>query len=430
MVRRGIRPRRERRRTGCVRFITANVNCVDRLYEEVRVGSCFKQADYLMVQEVRTRGEAANRARKHCRELGWDAIGGDSYLKESRAGGGAMILTRGDGLGPLAEEQGEFLGRLTLGIASDLHGVVIGCLYGVTGGKVADQLGCWRRLATRLTALGRPFVVGGDWQVDPEDPEMQRLAMSLDAIVVHPNAATNLHSQSRIDYFLVSRALLGGGWAAHVDHSCAFSPHAAVVLELTLTTAGEKAYRLSQPRLLPVDPPVGPLLPRVAEVAWGDWTTTINDDDRMDAEGLGRAVTQWSAGAEVELFDSLGIPPDERVHYMGIGAETRVVTASATGRFRDVADELGITGQRLCWALKGVRLLTSAAAAAPGSDAQRKRIEVCSRLAWRAAAFLRAARKSTPIDGNSSTWTSPPNSWPLWLGPGCGGTAALPYWSV
>ncbi len=191
MVRNGTRPKRERRRKGKVRFVTANVNCVDRLHEEISHGVVFKDADFLLIQETRTRGEAVDRARRRCREQGWDAVGGEAYLKESRAGGGTMVLAAGDGLAPLAEEEGEFVGRLTLGISSDLHGAVIGSHYGVTGGKVADQLPSWRRLATRLTALGRPFVVGGDWQVDPDDDEVHRFAASLDAIVVHPDAATN-----------------------------------------------------------------------------------------------------------------------------------------------------------------------------------------------------------------------------------------------
>ncbi len=224
MEREGLRPRRERTRRGLVRVALANVNCIDRFYEEAQHGVCFRAARYVLRQETRTRGEDAARARKKCPELGWDAIGGEAYLKDKRAGGGTMVLMQGEGLWPLAEEEGDYLGRITLCISCELGGVVLGSYYGVSGGKVADQLGGWRRLAIRLAALGRPFIVGADWQIDPDEEEIQRLAQSLGAVVVHPNAATNMHSQSRIDFYVVSKSLLGNGWSIWVDHSCAFFP--------------------------------------------------------------------------------------------------------------------------------------------------------------------------------------------------------------
>ncbi len=402
MIREGNRPRRERRPPRDVTFTLANVNCVDRLYEEVQSGTCFRRSDYLLVQETRTRGEEAGRARRRCRELGWDAIGGEAYLKDKRAGGGTMILARGDGLRPLAEEEGEFRGRLTLGICSDLHGTVVGSCYGFSGLKVAEQMRLWCHLSRRLVALGRPFVVGADWQVDPDEPAVRRFAESLDAAVLHPGTATNTISQSRIDFYIASKSLLGAGWTVTVDHSCAFSPHVAVVLRLGLSRNKETSVRLAQPKVLPIEPPVGPLPPRSEEVDWDGWTADLDNRPNLAVRDLGEAVTSWAAGAEVELFDALGIQADERIHYLGIGEDTRVVSCSGGGRFREVADEMGLTGQRLDWAVRGARLLSAAAAATPGSEDQGRRLDVCRRIACRAAAFLREARRRTPRDAEKS----------------------------
>ncbi len=399
MVKNGRRPRRERRPRGSTRFVTANVNCVDRLIEELTCGSCIKTADFACIQETKTKGDAVGQAHGRCRALGWDAVGGEAYVKLKQAGGGTMVMTKSEGLYPLADEDGEFQGRIALSIASSLRGIVCGSLYGVTGGRVNDQLGLWRQLATRLAALGRPFLIGGDWQLDPNEPAVQRFAHSLDAMVVHPDAITNTVSQSRIDYYIVSKTILGGAWAVRADYSCAFSPHAAVVLDLDLSRTVEASYRLAQPRLLPIEPPFGPKLPQRTEVAWEEWTSKIDGMVTNNAEELGDAVAEWSAGAELELFDALGIPDDECEAYMGLGSKSTVVRATGSGRYREVADELGITGQRLCWGLKGAKLLLSAMTAEVGSDRQRKGIRVCTSFAFRAAALLREVRKARVIEG-------------------------------
>ncbi len=200
MERAGTRPKRERSRRGTIRFVSANVNCADRMLQELQWGSCFKRADYLAIQEVRRRGDDVGRVTSACRDLGWEAICDEAYLKVKQAGGGTATLVKKEGLRPLAAETGDFLGRLTLSLASALRYAVFGSHYGVTGGKVADQLALWRHLAARLTALGRPFVVGGDWQVDPGELELIKFADSLGAAVCHPNAVTNTQTNTRIDF--------------------------------------------------------------------------------------------------------------------------------------------------------------------------------------------------------------------------------------
>ncbi len=401
MTKEGLRPRREKPRRGTITFISANVNCADRLTQELQWGTVFKHADYLAIQELRLLGDQVEKVTAQCRGLGWEAIIDEAYVKVKKAGGGTAVIVKGEGLRPLAAETGAYLGRVSLAIATALRGAVVGSLYGITGGRVADQLGLWKHLAVRLTALGRPFVVGGDWQVDPDEPELVRLADSLEAAVCHPGAATNSHSNTRIDFFLVSRSLLKGGWNASVNLGCAFAPHAAVQLELSIAANDAPSFRLSQPRLLPISPQVGPQLPRPTGIDWRHWVK--EDSDFLEGEGasaaaISGALKAWTAGAEVELLGTFGIPAEEQTKFMGIGMDVKVVQSPGPGRFREVADEMGLTGQRLDWAVKGIRALARALATDPGTDEQRKRLETCSRMSHRAAAHLREVRRSRPRD--------------------------------
>ncbi len=208
MLRDGRHPRRERNGIGTATFTTANVNCAERLMQELKWGQCFRQSDYVLIQELRARGDAVGRITNDCAELGWDAICSEAYIKVQKPGGGTAVLARRDGLKPLAEEDGAHLGRITLAIADACRSAVVGSCYGISGALVCDQLCLWRRLAVRLTALGRPFVIGGDWQVDPDDPEFIRFAESLGAAVCHPGAITNTHANTRIDFFLVSNGVV------------------------------------------------------------------------------------------------------------------------------------------------------------------------------------------------------------------------------
>ncbi len=55
MQRDGRRPRRERSYKGKVTVTSANVNCADRLLQELQWGRCFCRADFLAIQELRAR---------------------------------------------------------------------------------------------------------------------------------------------------------------------------------------------------------------------------------------------------------------------------------------------------------------------------------------------------------------------------------------
>ncbi len=115
-----------------------------------------------------------------------------------------------------------------------------------------------------LKCLGRPFIVGGDWQVTPQELRATGFDRALGAVVCAPRAATNLRSNRTIDFFLVSKELVSQGWQAKVLYGCSVATHAPVILELGTKRARQDGYRLARPRPLPVARPLGP-----AQVATG-----------------------------------------------------------------------------------------------------------------------------------------------------------------
>ncbi len=130
-----------------------------------------------------------------------------------------------------------------------------------------------------------------------------------------------------------------------MDHDCAFSPHKMVTLELHVRRARAACRRLAKPRSYPPDTPLGPM-PAGILVDWGNY------DPRQDIESN---LNMWYAGAECEVATMYGTAgTEDEVAYMGMGLAPRVVLDSAGGRFRHVPDELGLIGQRLTWASRGL----------------------------------------------------------------------------
>ncbi len=221
------------------------------------------------------------------------------------------------------------------------------------------------------------------------------IADLLEADLVTAGRATNKESGNEIDFFLVSRCLRERCSEAATAHDgCAFSPHLPVTIELELPRDDGNERRLWQPRLLPVDRPIGPLPPVREEVDWDAWQTGCELDDLNDfnADLMTRAVVTWTAGLEVELMGALGIHEDDQEHYMGLGLPPKIVKAPANGRFASVHDDLGLTGQRMSWALRGLRWLELASTADHDSPRLDECIDAVHRVSNRARAYKRELR--------------------------------------
>jgi hypothetical protein len=91
----------------------------------------------------------------------------------------------------------------------------------------------------------------------------------------------------------------------------------------------------------------------------------------------------------VELIQAHGLRVDDATHYSGIGTSSTTVQAAARGRFSNVAEELGLLGQRLGWAAKGIWTALSAMQSPPGCRFRQGALTLCWRFSHRARAFRR-----------------------------------------
>ncbi len=214
----GRRPRRARDGDNECIVGSANVTKDASLKLEFEGDSVLRKLhlDYLAVQEHALDFDEIEAAALWLKRHGWQSILHDAYVKNKATGGGTAVLADTPGglrsAGVIDDPECE--GRITLSygsIGGCVGEVIIGSLYGVSGCKVSRQLKLYYRTAARLMLLGRPFILGGDWQILPAEVMGTGLPDFLDAEVCRPNQPTNLVSGREIDYFLVSKSQLAGG---------------------------------------------------------------------------------------------------------------------------------------------------------------------------------------------------------------------------
>ncbi len=326
-VREGVRPRREKPRSGAVRFATANVTQDSTWKEEDEHGAILRGISYLAIQEHGQQDQdKVDGIERRIRASG----GGPAYTKNSDPGGGTALVARAEGgLGRLSRcedsSSGDSLrGRCSVGIGNIGRDFAFASTYGHSGAGAAAQYSLWSKTASTLLGVGLPFVWAADWQVAPAELEASGLPRLLDACICAPREPTNSVTGTIIDYFLVSNALLVCGWQVQVSHDCIFSPHKLVTLELSARNGRAPCNRIARPRPYPPDPPAGPHPPGI-RINWG----TFDHARSIDA-----SLEQWYAAAECEIATLYGVAATEdEVAHMGLGQPPRQVADSRGGRF-------------------------------------------------------------------------------------------------
>ena len=392
--RQGLRPARARRGQ-YVQLVSANVTAAGSLRHELENGSTFANADYLLVQEHKLSEPGLDVAAGWAAKCGWRLLGSAAYVKEKALGGGTAIMSRDVGaVRPAPGGYDVFRGRLGFGLI-DLDGdVLIGSGYGVSGEPPSQQLPVWRAVAVYLRSMGLPFAIGADWQCTPDELQQSGLPELLGAEVFAPRQPTNTDSGRVIDFFLVSIGLVLEGAAASVLHGSVLATHLPVAIRLNARRPVTHVTRLTRPKPLPIDRPIGPQLPGI-HVQWQSWNSLakVEGSRHFDETKFSAAVESWYAGAECELNTVFGnARVDSEGQYLGLGMQPVEVSALEQGRFRSVPDELGLIGHRMAWAARGLRILQ---AYGPCWESQRDPeaiLHLWGAIGHRAAAFLREPR--------------------------------------
>ena len=206
----------------------------------------------------------------------------------------------------------------------------------------------------RLIADIRMYIlIGADWQMSPEVLRKVTFLRDFELTIRAENSglgscvASNGSSVSCIDFFVLSYPLAD---VIEDVYYCPFTaprPHRPTYLGLRTKPKCAQVLIVVEPPRLPVDPPVGPIVPP------SDWSNTKNivhehlqGIDLVDSEGyhpqlsdlhiservsdMGRALGAWLGQVETDLIATVGA----QTKAAGRGGAPVVVTANVINTFR------------------------------------------------------------------------------------------------
>ena len=348
------------------KIITINCTTWTSFTAVLEEGAC--GADLVLLQEHHLEHEAVAREEAWARGVGWSAkLGAAVPTGRGGCSGGVGILTRNHrGLG---RAHGTHREELVPGRAACClwngggvpGGLVVASVYLVCGtGMGEDNWSIIKDVATELRMLGRPYVVGGDFQQSPADlVEAGVMRLFDDAEIVWADGAGDeaggtcctRGKWSTIDYFLVSKALLPRIVSCGLVLDAAIRPHRPV--HLTLRRGGHMPMQrvLAGPCAFPRQRPIGP-----ARMPTTSWTRRVVEVmEAKSVEELDVQVGGWFEAAEEVLLCELDVDPAKWNWYKGRGGRAqfrwerpairamrgRAKTSTAARAWFWIADRLG-----------------------------------------------------------------------------------------
>ena len=198
----------------------------------------------------------------------------------------------------------------------------------------------------------------------------------------------------------MSRGLLDGGWTVRAIYGARLTTHLPVELRIAGGGLGATNMVVRRPRPLPIDRPVGPQLPGI-KIEWDSWAPHAAANGGFDEDRFAHMVELWYAGAECELNTACGrAAVNDEASSLGLGRAATTYRAPVRGKFRDVADELGVLGHRLAWAAKWLRTVQAYGVSAGTHGLAPQQVLTLLGASAKAAGF--AAEKWHNIDDDST----------------------------
>ncbi len=132
-----------------------------------------------------------------------------------------------------------------------------------TGGMDQDNQALLHSIAGILKAWGLPFIIGGDWQMSPQELIDSGWPDLMGAKVVHSSTSTYFSGkhERQLDYFLASHPIAGALMACYNREEASVAKHIPVVLQLDGDFNSRRIMRMKRPMKLPAHPPRGRSLP-------------------------------------------------------------------------------------------------------------------------------------------------------------------------
>ena len=291
------------RQAGLWAIDTANPNSWTTAERTVLASSA---ADILLLQETKRLLDCDRPAAlaSRSRRLGWNLQSSPALLTEfGRASGGTAVAAR-RGIG--VNDQQQFVRD---GFEHRVHfawicgvlrgGVHLGSVWMKDSeGASATNLAILGAITEAISALRGPWVLGGDWNMSPEELVATGWPLVVDGVVVAPGLPT-CHDKV-YDYFVVSRGLAHAVVGIQRVEDAGFSPHWPTRLLLRGDARRLQVRQLSRPRLVPASLPMGPLPQPIVPHHPADLDETAMDQYMMD----------WLVAARGEWHSLLGdLPP-------------------------------------------------------------------------------------------------------------------------
>ena len=207
------------------------------------------------------------------------------------------------------------------------RGLLLVSAYFWTGeGLTERNLRLLERAGDVARAFGGLFLIGGDFNMTPEELDAMRSWLDrMGVAVVRPEGPT-CHSGRTIDFFLVDRRLLPLVLGVHILLDADTSPHYPVALDLKLDFDIPLITVFASPAPFPKERKVGclrPPRPPVDERFAAAETATRDDPSALDA--LWKHVAELAEYDLCGLFDFVRDDGAPTARYAGRGGELRLV---------------------------------------------------------------------------------------------------------
>ena len=366
-------------------FETINVTSGPRI--EQRIAET--RADVLFIQEHHWKIDKIGESRQKYLNQGWSSEFGAASQSEvsetGTIGGTAILTTKGVGLADLVGVD-ESVARLpehraTLQIVNAVlpEGVVSGSVYTQTGiGYTGTNIVLLDQLGERLKAYGRPFILGGDFNMSKVHLQNSGWLAALDAQIVSPpegqhTCFDHTGKGADIDYFVVSRVLCSAVSCCWVDQRpTAIRTHKPVCLRIRGIDKNRLVLRLWRPARLPshsdatVVEAEAPDYSVVTD-ALGELANKAGEDQQ---EGIDNISMQWGKLMETELLAKLGIQGEEASKHKGLIAPPRMLWKQILGKHsaRPLACRKACLFHFVSDRLRQISYLTFGAQAEPPSE--------------------------------------------------------------
>ena len=340
--------------------------------------------DVMLLSERRKRGAAYPGMVKSLGRSGWRTVGIEaSETAKGDSSGGALICFRSHllvtkfvnlGSGP-EEHRGSrwALAHLRLKGAS----VVLGAAYLCTGIEASgENLEVLGQLGEALSAIGLPFLIGADWNMEPVAlAETGWLGRLRAAVVRLPGVQVTCSSGNKgrlLDYFVCSQELLpliGGGGQ---DLGTPWKPHAGVYIRLSARPRSVSMLKHITPKEIP-----GPLPPESRSAC--SWEGCMAEAQLLLSKGsvggscpdilkehlavhprgkeafeLGDKLGLWAFTMELYLVAQAGLVGKQALPYLGRGQYPKLRQVPALSKEVPAKDNGG--GGALWWGAVSSRL--------------------------------------------------------------------------